>query len=78
MADFDPMAPGPEWFGYWTFAQGILDGIYPSMIQRARNYDCFGETMQFASALADWNGAFRHHHFDDILGIAISSVNILA
>jgi|LakMenEpi03Aug12_release.lakeMendotaPanAssembly.Ray.scaffolds.fasta_scaffold608428_1 hypothetical protein len=76
--DFDPTAPGPDWFGYWTFAQGVFDGVYPPLAQRARNYDCFGESMNFGSVMMDWNKAFRAHAFDGILNIAISSVTILA
>lgn len=78
MEDFDPTAPGPDWFGYWTFAQGVFDGILPPLIQRSRNYDCFSESMNFANALVDWNNAFRVHAFDSILNIAISSVALIA
>ena len=78
MDDFDPTAPGPDWFGYWTFAQGIFDGVYPPLVQRARNYDCFSESMNFANVMVDWNNAFRTHAFDSILNISISSVALIA
>lgn len=78
MDDFDPTAPGPDWFGYWTFAQGVFDGVYPPLAQRARNYDCFGESMVFGSVMMDWNAAFRAHAFEGIVNIAVSSVTILA
>ena len=51
---FNPAHPEPEWLKYAGTVVGIVAGWYGPWTQRARNYDCFSETLAFGDALNYW------------------------